>query len=137
MAGLQGNISSLAKFTQALAQLPRTLALKVAAEAAPKLTDVARSTFEAGENAYGTTWAPKKTGERATLKRSGGIEGGVYYVAIGTKIRVRLGVPWAKYQVGKRPIFPGQGQALPVAYIEALTKSANETIARELGGGAP
>lgn len=133
MSGLKGDLSSLKKFSAALRELPRVLAQKVATAAAPALTEVALATFNAGEDAFGITWAPGANGQHVTLRKSGGIAGGVFYVAIGTKIRVRLGVPWAKYQLGKRPIFPKQGEVLPKPYVDALTKSTGEVIRTALG----
>lgn len=133
MAGLSGNISSLAKFSADLLRLPTVVAQKAAAAAAPALTDVARATFESGENAYGTTWAIREDGSRATLKKSGALSSKIHYVAIGTKLRVALGVAYAKYVVGKRPVFPSQGGALPVVYVETLQRVAVAVCRAELG----
>jgi hypothetical protein len=132
MAGLKGNVDSLNAFAARLREIPKTLAIKVAEESAPEITALAKSTFAAGENAYGVTWAPLKSGERTTLNRSGGLAAGVYYVAIGTKIRVKLAVSYAKYQIGKRPIFPRK--FLPTAYVRQLASTAHATIRAQLGG---
>lgn len=131
-AGLKGNVASLKNFSAALAELPRVLAQKVAAAAAPALTAVARATYNAGENAFGQTWAPGVDGDRITLHKSGGIARGVFYAAIGTRLRVVLGVPWAKYQIGKRPIFPRQGDTLPTDYLKALTTTTQDVIRAQL-----
>lgn len=131
MSGLKGNIQSLAKFSSNLRALPRVVGQKVAAAAAPALTDVANGTFAAGENAYGATWEPKKDGSKATLDVTGGIKRGIYYVAIGTVLRVRLAVDYARYQVGRRPVFPTQGSALPTSYVNALVASTSEVITAE------
>lgn len=129
---LRGPISSLGSFSSKLRKLPVVLGQKVARAAAPALTDVANGTFAAGEDAYGGTWEPLKDGSKATLNKTGGIKRGVYYVAIGTLLRVRLAVPYAKYQVGKRPVFPTQGSALPTSYVNALSRIASEIIAGEV-----
>lgn len=132
MAGLIGNPKSLTDLAAKLRALPRVVAIKVAAAAAPVLTEAARATFDAGENAYGLTWAPRADGSRATLRRSGSLESGIHYVAIGTKIRVALGVAYAKYVVGKRPVFPRPGN-LPVEYQRLLTQTTADVIAAEMG----
>lgn len=129
---LKGNIQSLSGFSSKLRKIPVVLGQKVATAAAPKLTSVANETFSAGENAYGNTWAPLKDGSKATLNKTGGIARGVYYVAIGTILRVRLAVSYAKYQVGKRPVFPTQGSPLPTSYVRALTETVNEVVPAEL-----
>ncbi len=130
---LSGDLNSLKNFSASLRALPTVLAQKVATAAAPALTAVALSTFNAGENAYGVAWDPGADGQKITLRQSGGLASGIHYVAIGTKLRVKLAVPYAKYQLGRRPAFPAQGAPLPTAYIAALRTSANATIAAELG----
>lgn len=125
--------SSIKNFSAALRELPRTVAIKVAAAAAPALTEAARETFDAGEDAYGGAWAPREDGTRATLKQSGSLAGKLRYVATGTKLRVALGTPYAKYVLGKRPALPRQGDPLPDAYVEALKRTTAEVIRAELG----
>ncbi len=133
MSGLTGDLSSLKNFSAALGRLPRVVAQKVALAAAPALTDVARETFEAGENAYGLTWAPGSHGQHVTLRKSGTLSKGIHYVAIGTKLRVALATSYAKFQLGKRPVFPRQGAPLPTAYVEALKATTAKVIAEEMG----
>ena len=54
------------------------------------------------------------------------------YVAIGSLLRVALGVAYAKYQVGKRPVFPKQGKPLPQPYVEALQRIAVRVVREEM-----
>lgn len=133
MSGLTGNIASLAKFSADLRRLPTVVAQKVAEAAAPALTTLAQATFDAGENAYGGTWTIREDGTRATLKKSGALSSKIHYVAIGTKLRVALGVSYAKYVIGKRPVFPTQGGALPTSYVETLQRVAVAVCKAELG----
>ncbi len=93
---------------------------------------MARQTFEAGENPYGNTWAPGADGERVTLRKSGAMFSNIRYVAIGTKLRVALGQSYAKFQIGKRPVFPTQGGALPVEYSRALERTAVDVCRAEM-----
>lgn len=132
-AGLRGDLSSLKNFSAALRRLPTVVAQKVATAAAPALTTAARETFDAGEDAFGVPWTPGADGQRVTLKKGGGLAAGIHYVATGTKLRVKLGVSYAKYQIGKRPAFPRQGDPLPASYVKALTDSAHAVIRAELG----
>jgi hypothetical protein len=129
------DLSKLRKFEQALRELPRTAGIKIAAAAAPALSSLARQTFDAGEDAYGNTWAPGARGQPITLRKTGALEQyAAQYVAIGTRLRVALGVAYAKYQIGKRPVFP-RG-TLPTAYREVLAKAAKSIIGAALGGGS-
>lgn len=130
---LKGNIGSIAKFSSALRRLPVVVAQRVTAASAPAITTEAQATFSAGADAYGVAWAPSASGDRVTLTRTGALAKYVRYVAIGTKLRVVLGVPYAKYQIGRRPIFPRQGGVLPASYVRTLAKHADAVIRAELG----
>lgn len=133
-AGLIGDVSSLRAFAQRLRTLPRVVAQKVAAAAAPELTTVARQTFDAGEDAYGIPWAPREGGKRATLNKSGTMREKLFYVAIGTVLRVALGVSYAKFQVGRRPVFPRQNEPLPASYVAVLEQTTQRVCLAELQG---
>jgi hypothetical protein len=126
-------LSSLAKFSANLRTLPTVVAQKVAAAAAPLLTEAARETFGASEDAYGDSWSPGADGKKVTLKASGRLASKIHYVAIGTKLRVALGVSYAKYQVFRRPVTPRQGEALPVAYVAALSEATAKVCRQEMG----
>lgn len=133
---LRGNPSSLAAYSARLLSLGSTVGIAVAAAAAPALTELALRTFNASQNAYGTPWRPKADGARATLRESGALASGVRYTAIGTRLRVVLGVRHARYQIGRRPVFPTQGAPLPTAYVALLERVARETVAAHLEGAA-
>ena len=126
-------LASLAKFQNDLRKLPRTVAIEVAAASADVLTELAQSTFGDSEDAYGNSWAPGAEGQKVTLEKTGAIRRSIRYVATGTRLRVALGTKYAKYQVGKRPVTPRQGAALPVAYSQALARAAADVIKRSIG----
>jgi hypothetical protein len=134
VSGLVGNVGKLREFERGLRRLPVTLAQRLAAASAGAITSLARQTFAAGENAYGDPWAPGEHGEAVTLRRSGRLAGGVAYVAIGTRLRAKLGPKYARYQIGKRPVFPRAGAHLPIAYIGTLRAKAGEIIRADLKG---
>lgn len=126
-------MKNLKQFAQDLRRLPTVVAQKIATASAPMLTELSRATFEAGEDPYGHTWKSGKAGQRVTLLKTGALKGFLRYVAIGTRLRVALGVPYAKYQIGKRPVFPRQGGDLPDSYVQALERTAVQIIKSELG----
>lgn len=128
------SIQSLAKLSADLRRLPRVVGIKVAEASAETLTGLARSTFDASEDAYGAPWAPGYEGDMVRLRKSGALSRFIRYVATGTKLRLSLGVAYAKYQVGRRPVFPKQGGALPTEYARALERTADDVIRREMGG---
>ena len=123
---------SLAQFAADLRRLPRVVALKVAEAAAPAVTELAARTFAASQEPDGRPWKPGKDGEAITLRKSGDLAKYVRYVAIGTRLRVALGVAYAKYQIGKRPVFPRQDAGLPESYVEALARVAVRVVREEM-----
>jgi hypothetical protein len=127
------SLASLKDFAARLRALPTTLAIKVAAAAAPALTEAQRATFNAGTDAFGGSWKVRDDGTRATLTKSGDLSKYVKYVAVGTRIRLALGVRYARYLIGTRPIAPKQGEGLPLAYQQALSKATADVIRAELG----
>lgn len=130
---LTGNVATLSQFSSALRRLPVVVAQKVATAAAPVLTSLVADSFDAGEDPYGNAWIEGSQGQRVTLRKSGNLAKGLQYVATGTKLRMRLPVAYAKYQVGKRPVAPAQGSALPVEYSRALARTAVAVCREELG----
>ena len=125
---------SLKELSANLRRLPTTLAAKVTAAAAPALTSVANSTVAASQDPYGVPWAPGADGKKVTLHRTGALLGFLHYVGIGTRLRVSLGVRYAKYQLGRRPVFPRQGAALPPDYVKTLQQTTAQAIRSSLEG---
>ncbi len=121
--------TALQRFSASLRDLPRTTAIEIAKEAAPLLTRAMQATFRASTDAFGNAWMPAKDGSTVTLNKSGGIASGVFFTAIGTKLRVILGVRHAKYQIGRRPIAPKQGEILPPAWRNILKETAARVLA--------
>jgi hypothetical protein len=123
---------SLRQFSDDLKRLPRVVAFKVAERAAPVITALAKETFDASETPEGKAWAPGKKGQTITLRKTGALERWIKYVAIGSKIRVSLGVPYSKFQIGKRPVFPRQAGDLPETYQQALRRIAVQVVKEEM-----
>ena len=128
--------SSLARLQKSLRDIPRGLAIAVAERAAPVITEFAQTSFDNSQDPYGVPWAPGADGEKVDLQDTGALRKFIRYVAIGTKLRVSLGVAYAKYQIGKRPVYPRQG-VLPKEYSDALAEIvADELEGRIITGGA-
>lgn len=125
---------SLRQFSEDLRRLPRVVAFKVAERAAPVISALAKETFDAQQTPEGQAWRPGKKGQTVTLRKTGALERWLLYRAIGTKIRVSLGVAYAKFQIGKRPVFPRQGGELPESYQQALRRTAVQVVKEEMGG---
>lgn len=132
MSGLKGDISGVRKLERAIQAIPFRVGAKVAARSADVITELGQATFNAQQNAYGDAWPDGADGEVKTMRETGALAEGVRYVAIGTKLRARLGVPYARFLINKRPILPRNGAALPAPYVDALSKAASEVITAEL-----
>jgi hypothetical protein len=113
--------------------MSRVVAQKVAEQAAPVLTDAMISTFNQSTDAYGVGWVPGEDGQKITLRKSGALAKQLRYVAIGTRLRVALGVKYAKYQIGRRPVLPRQSAGLPAPYVQLLKETIVRVCKEELG----
>lgn len=129
MSGLVGDVSKLSRLASSLRAMPTKVAQRIAEQVAPKLTELARETFDAGETPYGDKWLPGVDGRSVTLRKSGGLANGIRFVAVGTRVRAVLGVRYAKYQVGRRKVLPS---SLPVAWRAAIDAIAQKEISRAL-----
>ena len=133
---LKGSPQRLRDIARDLGAMPVTVAQAIATRCAPALTDLALASFDAGTDAYGAPWAPGYDGREVDLLRSGALRGGVSFVAIGRRVRCKLGARHAKYQVGKRAILPAPGQTMPGAWSAAAATITREECSRALGGRA-
>lgn len=117
-------IARLRAFSRKVKRLPKATAALVALDVADDITAVSQETFASSQNAYGVPWQPGKAGQRVTLVDTGALVRGLAFVAAGGRIKCRLGVRYARYQIGKRPVFPRRGAPLPAAYLDVLRAAA-------------
>lgn len=110
-------------------------AQRVAKRAAPELTELVRSSFDAQRSPYGDPWPPGRDGQDVDLVESGALRGTLKFEAVGTRVRTTLGVPYAKYHVGERAILPPGGRAVPPPWKARIDSIAREEIAAALPGG--
>ena len=126
------SVRSLKQFSDDLRRLRTSVGHRVARECATAITAIAQGTYQAGTDPYGVPWAPGAEGQSVDLIDTGAMLRGVAYVAIGNKLRVKLTVPYARYQVGKRNVTPAQGAALPVDYADTIRDTAVRVIREEM-----
>lgn len=126
------NPGSLKGLMAKLNGLSQTVSNEVAQKSAEKINTLARATFAAGQNAYGDPWPLGAENQNVTLKKSGKLAADIHYVATGNKLRCVLGPGYAKYQIGKRQVFPRMGSKLPDSYIEAIKSVTAEAIEKSL-----
>jgi hypothetical protein len=125
---VSSSTQSIKDFAAKLRALPRVVGMRVAQQAAPVLTSLVGSTTSASADSFGVPWSPGSDGQRVTLRKSGAMLSNLRYVAIGTRMRLALTTSYAKYQLGRRPVAPKQGEGLPAAYSAALHAVARLVI---------
>ena len=123
---------SIRDFSAKLRELSRVVAMRIAAEAAPILSGLVEETTSSSADAFGVSWSPGADGRSVTLRKSGAMLSALRYVAIGTRLRISLTTRYAKFQLGRRPVAPMQGEALPTAYAEALAETSRRVLAEAL-----
>jgi hypothetical protein len=126
------NTSSLAKIAKSLRALPLRLGQDVAREAAPELTGLAQASYNAQETVYGDARPQGKDGP-LTLHKTGKLQSGVKFTAIGTIVRAVLTVPYARYNI-KYGILPRGGSIMPTAWSEAIADLVHATALKALEG---
>lgn len=124
-------ISSIHNFSQRLKKVAITSATRIAEKAAPLLTEEGRRTFDIRQAPSGMPWPPGKKPEDGDLVQSGKLRKWIVYRAYGRTVKVALGVPYAKYQIGKRPVYPKRHVTLPDRYQAILLTLFRTTIDRE------
>ena len=124
----QSAIDSMNAFRKKLLSLPTAGTVKVTEKAAPKLTELGQRSYEEHRSPEGRPWQRSVTGEHVTLVDTGLLRKFLKYFGVGRKLRVRLPVPYAKYQIGKRPVFPQAGLPLPQGYKDVLSDVVSEVF---------
>lgn len=127
MSGVKGNPATLKELRKKLLELPRTVAIRTAAEGASVINDLARSQYTSGQTVYSTSRPVGAKGDKLDLVESGATLNTMHFASAGTTIWCVLGPRWAKYLVGKYAILPRK--QLPAAWSEALA-----AVLRDVGG---
>jgi hypothetical protein len=132
---LKGNPAKLRDIARNLGEMPQVVRNRVAARAAEAITDLALSSFDAGQTPFGDAWAPGDDGRDVDLYKSGALRGSLRFVASGSRVRCAMGVKHARYQVGKRRVLPAPGQTMPDSWraaCAAITAEECDAHARKV-----
>ena len=130
MAGLVGNTRTIANLRKLISTLPKVLEQRAAAASVDAINAESMRTFDAGEMPSTMAWPESDvTGKPVHLVRRGELRRLIKYRATGTIIACDASVlRYAKYQIGKRPVFPRRGAVLPAAWREALDRAIKPII---------
>lgn len=114
-----------------LGKLGEKTAEYVAKEVAPLLSKEGLRTFDQRMAPSGWKWPPGKKPEDGDLVRDGSLRKFIRYSPYGTKVGVRIGVDYAPFQIGKRPVYPYHTQRLPDAYANAIIGTMQRLLGEE------
>lgn len=122
---LKGNLNSVKAFKSTLRALPKTIVADVARRAAPAMTTLTTSAFNANRTVYNDPRPPGVAGQALTLVKSGRTRDALRFVSVGTIVRCVLPTKWARYLIGKYGVLPNG--ALPAQWSRRLAEVVKET----------
>ena len=123
---------SLGAVASTIRRLPVRAAIAVAATAAPALTTQMRGEFDSGQTAYGDA-RPEGVAGPVSLVRTGDLRRLLRFAATGTRLRVVLGLRYARFMIGRFKILPGGRGAIPTAWKRTIDGITRDAIGKELG----
>lgn len=125
---LRGDLSTFKTIKRRLRELPLSVAHDISQRAAPAMTALTRSAYDAAQTVYGDPRPTSTvTGDKLDLYRTGAVAGALKFVANGTILRCVLGPNYSRYLIGKHGILPSG--ALPTSWRRKLADVVSETKA--------
>lgn len=134
---MSGGDDTMARWIAGVRQIG-TMPEDTAKAAAPLVEAAARRTASAGTTPTGQPWSDRKKGGRALEHAADAITA----EASGASVAIVLRGPevYHHHGVGKtipqRQIIPVAGDPVPPAVADAITKAAEQTFRRAVGGGS-
>jgi hypothetical protein len=113
---------------------PVSLAHSIAQRVGPEFTRQAREVFATGRDVYGhprlTSEAQRNgqvSGDLLTLRDTGALWEELRFKASGSIVRCVLGVPYAKFLIGRYKILPiGDRTPMPPLWLQAVSRIAEQ-----------
>lgn len=118
--------------------MPVTTAARIAARAAPEMSSLARSAFDAGRTVYGSPRPRSADGKALTLEKTGRTRASLQFAATGRDIRLTRLPGYAVYLINgprgqpDRYILPNG--PLPVEWRDRMTEIAAGVLHDQLFG---
>lgn len=119
-------LRSINALKRSLKKLPITSVARIAARAAPAMTDLAGGAYDSGQTVYGKPRPPGVDGQALSLERTGASRRAMAFAATGRDIRTKPLPRYTRYLIGKYDVLPNG--PLPAAWRERL----NDIAARVL-----
>jgi hypothetical protein len=133
---LRGNVDTLRKLRESLADAPLSVAIQVAQDVAPAITTEAQTAFDAGVTVYGEPRPVSLVdGEKLDLVQSGAVRRDMRFQAVGSVVRAVLGPRYAKYLIGRYKILPvGDRSKVPVRWRAIIDAAFQKRMRERLAG---
>ena len=129
-------LRSLRSLKRALAKLPITGTARIAARAAPAMSELAGAAYDSGQTVYGAARPSGVDGGALTLERTGATRRAMQFVATGRDIRTTRLPRYARFLIGRYDVLPNG--PLPLTWRERLREIAARVLHDEIHrGGAP
>ncbi len=128
-------LRSIQSLKRALAKSAITSVARIASRAAPAMSELAGSAYDAGRTVYGPARPSGVDGQALTLERTGATRRAMNFIATGRDIRTARLPRYAKYLIGRYDVLPNG--PLPLAWRERLQTIAAEVLYAEIHSGGP
>lgn len=128
-------LRSIQSLKRVLQKLPITATARIAAGAAPAMSDLAQGAHSSGKTVYDRPRPRGVDGEALSLDRTGATKRALQFLATGRDIRTTTLPRYAKFLIGKYGLLPNG--PLPQAWRERLRDIAARVLLDEIRRGEP
>jgi hypothetical protein len=129
-------LRSINSLKRALRSLPVTSVARIAARAAPAMSELAQDAHASGKTVYDRPRPRGVDGDALSLERTGATKRALQFVATGRDIRTAALPRYARWLIGRYDILPNG--PLPSAWRERLREVAARVLHDEIHrGGEP
>lgn len=129
---LKGNLKSIRDLKKQLAALPVTASARIAREASPVVSTLARGAYDAGRTVYGSSRPHGVDGKALDLVRTGRARDAAQFTAEGTKMRTRVLPRYFKYLIngprGQADMYALPNGPLPVSWRDRIGATAKAVL---------
>lgn len=127
---MKGDLRTLESLKRALRNMPITASARIAARAAPAMTDMAGSAYDSGKTVYDLARPRGVDGGELSLLGTGASRRAMQFYATGRDIRTVRLPDYTKYLIGKYNVLPNG--PLPAAWRERMTAIAAEVLLADI-----
>jgi hypothetical protein len=128
-------LRSINSLKRALKMIPVTSVARIAARAAPAMSELAQDAHASGKTVYDRPRPRGVDGQALDLERTGATKRALSFIATGRDIRTTLLPRYAKYLIGKYDILPNG--PLPQAWRDRLRDVAARVLHDEIHRSGP